>query len=80
MDTRQLKFGRDYFVGDKVTVAVDGEEYTDVVREVNLSVEDGGRVSAVTPKIGDQGTGSPLNLYNTVFEMREKLRKLEARM
>ncbi|MEU3351300.1 siphovirus ReqiPepy6 Gp37-like family protein [Streptomyces sp. NPDC037389] len=80
IDTEQLKFGRDYFVGDKVTVAVDGEEYTDVVREVNISVEDGGRVSAVTPKIGDQGTGSPLNLYKTVFDMREKLRKLEARM
>ncbi|MEU5186993.1 siphovirus ReqiPepy6 Gp37-like family protein [Streptomyces klenkii] len=80
IDTDQLKFGRDYFVGDLVTVAVDGEEYTDVVREVNISVEDGGRVSAVTPKIGEQGTGSPLNLYKTVFDMREKLRKLEARM
>ncbi|WP_228773668.1 siphovirus ReqiPepy6 Gp37-like family protein [Streptomyces eurocidicus] len=80
IDTNQLKFGRDYFVGDLVTVAVDGEEYTDVVREVNISVEDGGRVSAVTPKIGEQGTGSPLNLYKTVFDMREKLRKLEARM
>ncbi|MFF7729563.1 siphovirus ReqiPepy6 Gp37-like family protein [Streptomyces sp. NPDC008001] len=54
IDTEQLQFGRDYFVGDKVTVAADGEEYTDIVREVNISVEDGGRVSAVTPKVGDQ--------------------------
>ncbi|MEU7104284.1 siphovirus ReqiPepy6 Gp37-like family protein [Streptomyces sp. NPDC046215] len=80
IDTNQLKFGRDYFVGDLVTVVADGAEYTDVVREVNISVEDGGRVSAVTPKIGEQGTGAPLNLYNIVAEMREKLRKLEARM
>lgn len=80
IDTEQLRFGRDYFVGDLVTVAVDGEEYTDVVREVNITVEDGGQVSSVTPKIGDQGTGSPLNLYKTVFDMRERLRKLEARM
>ncbi|MFD5050429.1 siphovirus ReqiPepy6 Gp37-like family protein [Streptomyces tendae] len=80
IDTEQTKFGRDYFVGDIVTVAVDGEEYKDIVKEVNISVEDGGRVTDVTPKIGDQGTGSPLNLYKTVWEMKAKLRKLESRM
>ncbi|MDQ8703305.1 hypothetical protein RCO28_12515 [Streptomyces sp. LHD-70] len=80
IDTEQTKFGRDYFVGDIVTVAVDGEEYQDIVKEVNISVEDGGRVTDVTPKIGDQGTGSPLNLYKTVWEMKAKLRKLESRM
>ncbi|GGW89485.1 siphovirus ReqiPepy6 Gp37-like family protein [Streptomyces noursei] len=79
IDTPQCMFGRDYFVGDIVTVATDGTEYVDAVREVNISIEDGGKVS-VTPKIGEQGTGSPLNLYKNVWEMREKLRKLEARM
>lgn len=80
IDTPQLRFGRDYFVGDIVTVAVDGEEYSDVVREVNITIEDGGRTETVTPKIGQQGIGDPLNLYRTVWEMREKLRKMEARM
>ncbi|MFF9481389.1 siphovirus ReqiPepy6 Gp37-like family protein [Streptomyces sp. NPDC014733] len=79
IDTPQCMFGRDYFVGDIVTVATDGTEYVDVVREVNISVEDGGKVT-VTPKVGEQGTGEPLNLYKNVWEMREKLRKLEARM
>jgi hypothetical protein len=80
IDTEQCAFGRDYFVGDIVTVAVDGEEYVDVVREVSVTVEDGGKTWDVAPKIGEQGSGEPLNLYRTIFEMREKLRRLEARM
>ncbi|WP_235482190.1 siphovirus ReqiPepy6 Gp37-like family protein [Streptomyces roseoverticillatus] len=79
-DTPQTRFGVDYFVGDKVTIAIDGEEYSDIVREVTITVDDGGRTMSVAPKIGQQGMGDPLNLYKTVFEMREKLRKLEARM
>ncbi|GHF38654.1 hypothetical protein GCM10010218_19810 [Streptomyces mashuensis] len=80
IDTEQIRFGVDYFVGDKITVMVDGQEYSDIVREVTITVEDGGRTQSVTPKVGQQGMGDPLNLYRTVFEMREKLRKLESRM
>jgi hypothetical protein len=80
LDTPHIKFGRDYFVGDIVTVSVDGTEYTDIVREVSITVDSGGQTETVSPSIGDQGTGNPLNLYKTVFEMREKLRRLEARM
>lgn len=80
IDTEQVKFGRDYFVGDIVTVDVDGTSYTDMVREVAITVDDGGNAVTVSPKVGEQGSGDPLNLYATVFEMRKKLRKLEARM
>ncbi|MER6086531.1 siphovirus ReqiPepy6 Gp37-like family protein [Streptomyces bluensis] len=80
IDTENCRFGRDYFVGDKVTVAVDGTEYSDIVREVVVSVDDGGNTQAVSPKIGEQGTGDPLNLYKTVYDMHKKLRKLESRM
>lgn len=80
IDTPQIQFGRDYFVGDIVTVMVDGTEYTDMVREVSITVDDGGNAVSVSPKIGEQGNGDPLNLYKTVFEMREKLRKLETRI
>lgn len=80
IDTEQIKFGRDYFVGDIVTVTIDGTDYVDMVREVDITVDDGGNAVDVSPKIGEQGTENPLNLYKTVFEMREKLRKLEARM
>ncbi|OKH95413.1 siphovirus ReqiPepy6 Gp37-like family protein [Streptomyces uncialis] len=79
IDTEQCRFGVDYFVGDIVTVAVDGHEYVEIIREVNVAIEDGGKTS-ITPKIGEQGTGEPLNLYKSVWEMREKLRKLEARL
>ncbi|MFF4557162.1 siphovirus ReqiPepy6 Gp37-like family protein [Streptomyces sp. NPDC001422] len=80
IDTPQLKFGRDYFVGDKVTVAVDGVEYTDIVRDVNITVDDAGNTTTVAPGIGEQGSGQPTNLYQTVFEMRKKLARLEARL
>ncbi|WP_340376607.1 siphovirus ReqiPepy6 Gp37-like family protein [Streptomyces sp. SS7] len=80
IDTPHIKFGRDYFVGDIVTVSVDGVEYTDIVREVSITVDQGGQTETVSPSIGEQGSGNPLNLYKTVFDMREKLRRLEARM
>ncbi|MGW4446445.1 Gp37-like protein [Streptomyces sp. NPDC004682] len=80
IDTPECAFGKHYFVGDRVTVAVDGTEYTDVVREVTISVDDAGNTQDVAPKIGQQGSGSPLNLYKTVSEMQKKLRRLEARM
>ncbi|WP_327294460.1 siphovirus ReqiPepy6 Gp37-like family protein [Streptomyces sp. NBC_01197] len=80
IDTEQIKFGRDYFVGDMITVDVDGESYTDIVRAVTISVDDGGNTYSVAPNIGEQGTDNPLNVYKTVYEMRKKLRKLEARM
>ncbi|WP_241826806.1 siphovirus ReqiPepy6 Gp37-like family protein [Streptomyces graminilatus] len=80
IDTPLIQFGRDYFVGDIVTVSIDGVEYTDIVREVSITVDQGGQTETVSPSIGEQGSGNPLNLYKTVFEMREKLRKLEARM
>lgn len=80
IDTPECAFGKHYFVGDKVTVAVDGVEYSDVVREVVVSVDDGGNAQDIKPKIGEQGTGEPLNLYKTVSEMQRKLKRLEARM
>lgn len=80
IDTPDCAFGKHYFVGDIVTVSVDGVEYSDVVREVVISVDDGGNAQDISPKIGQQGTGEPLNLYRTVSEMQRKLRRLEARM
>ncbi|MFE4513761.1 siphovirus ReqiPepy6 Gp37-like family protein [Kitasatospora sp. NPDC056783] len=80
IDTEQIRFGRDYFVGDLVAVSIDGVEYVDIVREVTISVEDAGKNLTIRPKVGEQGSGDPLNLYKTVSELREKLRKLEARM
>ncbi|MFJ2112322.1 siphovirus ReqiPepy6 Gp37-like family protein [Streptomyces sp. NPDC087850] len=80
LDTAECAFGRDYFVGDIVTVAVDGTEYSDVVREVVINVDDGGNATNVAPKLGQQGTGEPLNLYKTVYEMQRKLQRLQARM
>ncbi|MVO87427.1 hypothetical protein GPA10_22350 [Streptomyces sp. p1417] len=80
VDTEAIKFGRDYFVGDLVTVSTDGTEYVDIVREVSITVDQGGEAETISPVIGEQGSGNPLNLYKEVFKMREKLRELETRM
>ncbi|MCX5201482.1 siphovirus ReqiPepy6 Gp37-like family protein [Streptomyces sp. NBC_00237] len=80
IDTDFCRFGEHYFVGDKVTVVVDGVEYVDVIREVTINVDDAGKVNDVSPKIGQQGSGEPLNLYKTVSDLQRKLRRLEARM
>ncbi|MBD0739834.1 siphovirus ReqiPepy6 Gp37-like family protein [Streptomyces sp. CBMA29] len=79
IDTPQVQFGRDYFVGDMVTAYIDGVAYSDVLRQVTISVDDGGKTLSVAPVIGDQGTGNPLNLYSVVSDMRDRVRKLETR-
>lgn len=79
IDTPQIAFGRDYFVGDLVTAYIDGVPYSDVLRQVTISVDDGGKTLSVAPVIGDQGTGNPLNLYSVVSDMRDRVRKLETR-
>jgi hypothetical protein len=78
IDTPQLKFGRDYYVGDIVTVNVNGVDYSDVISECLISVADGGKTVSVTPGVGIQTNGIPVNIYRIVSKMRAQLRKLEA--
>ncbi|MGJ3559639.1 Gp37-like protein [Streptomyces sp. INA 01156] len=54
VDTPLVKFGRDYFVGDLVTIAIDGTEYVDIVREVSITVDQGGQTETVSPTIGNR--------------------------
>lgn len=79
IDTENSEFGRDYFVGDIVTAYIDGVAYSDVLRQVTVDVDDGGNTLTVAPVIGDQGTGTPLNLYSVVSDMRNRLRRIETR-
>lgn len=76
IDTEVIKYGRDYKVGDIVTVDIDGTQFTDVLREVRLSDGDDG--PRITPTIGDSQASSTPTLYRTVRRLWSKVRKLEA--
>jgi hypothetical protein len=77
IDTVAVKYGRDYRVGDIVTVDVNGLLFSEVLREVRLSDGDDG--PRITPTIGDSQASSTPNLYRTVRQLWTKVRRLEAR-
>lgn len=76
IDTEAVKYGRDYQVGDIVTVDIDGTLFTEILREVRLS--DGSDGPRITPTIGDTQASSTPTLYRTVRRLWSKVRKLEA--
>ena len=79
IDTERVKFGRDYNLGDKVTVSIDGVSFSDVLREIRLtdSLEDGATIS---PLVGTDGATETPELYKRVRELETALRQLEARL
>lgn len=53
IDTHGVQYGRDWNLGDKITVIVDGVEVSDVVREVTFTADAAGET--VAPVIGPPG-------------------------
>jgi hypothetical protein len=80
VDTPALAFGSGYFLGDRVTVVIDGVEITDVVREVGVSVtaDQGERL---TPVIGTPGASSPTVplLFDRLTRQGRRVSNLERR-
>ncbi|GAA2294103.1 hypothetical protein GCM10010149_47580 [Nonomuraea roseoviolacea subsp. roseoviolacea] len=77
VDLPSLQFGRHYRLGDTVSVQVDGETITDVLREVRLSDGDDG--PKVTPIVGSSFASETPLIYRQIRRMWDSLRKLEAR-
>ncbi|MEU1881895.1 hypothetical protein ABZ470_31735 [Streptosporangium sp. NPDC020072] len=79
IDTEAVAFGRDYQLGDVVSVSITGETIKDVLREVRLiDTVDGGPL--VHPVVGSaDATETPL-LYREVRKIWSAIRKLEARL
>ncbi|MFC4117534.1 Gp37-like protein [Nonomuraea zeae] len=77
VDTPSLRYGHDYEVGDIVSVLVDGQVITDVLREVHLS--DGTEGPAIKPVIGTEGASETPTLYREIRKLWNSLRKLESR-
>lgn len=79
IDTDDLQAGRDYGLGDKVTVVLPtGLEVADVVRTISLAATpDGGEV--VTSVIGNQDQSTATATTRIVRELSRRLGRLETR-
>lgn len=79
IDTPGLAFGRDYNLGDKVTVSVDGVPIRDVVSEVRLKLRgDGGE--EITPAVGPAPRADALaRIFETLRTMGRRVGNLERR-
>lgn len=83
VETESLSFGRDYTLGDKVTVVIDGQLIQDVVREVHirLKADEGGINGVVVPVIGTPGAVQPgvPKMFGVVPRLGGRLSSLERR-
>lgn len=75
IDTAGCMFGRDYWLGDLVTVIEDGEEITDVLREVHITDDGSGPV--IIPTIGSPDASETPNLYKSVQRLWTALNRIQ---
>lgn len=75
VDTDLVMFGRDYMLGDLVTVVVDDIEVKDVVSEVTISQDDTGGLS-VKATVGDVSTVLTNPLLKALAITRDQARRL----
>lgn len=81
IDTDSVAFGRDWGLGDRVSVDIDGERIEDVVREVHLKLTSQGGLE-VFPTIGNPGTTDPnrrMEVMRLLAWLRERVSNLERR-
>jgi hypothetical protein len=79
VDTASVAFGRDYGLGDRVSVVIDRETVQDVVREVTLTLTREGE--RLTPVIGTPGASSPQvpALFDIQKRQARRLSQIERR-
>lgn len=76
-DIPALRFGRDYFLDDIVTVEIDGESVVDAVRQVTLT--DGPDGASVAPLVGPDGVTADDALARRVRNLMRRVDALEKR-
>jgi hypothetical protein len=80
IDTAAIQFLRDYNLGDKITVEIDGTPIVDVVREVKLTIDASGEKitpTAGTPEAAGKGW---LGVFGQVRTLTRKVSQLERRV
>lgn len=77
IDTESIQFGRDYRVGDLVTVEVDGVPIVEAIRQVRVVYGPDG--ITVVPSVSAAGEVDALALWNEIREQRKRVGLLERR-
>lgn len=77
LDTDNIKFGRDYLLGDKITVEVDGIEYIDTITEVKYEYRP--ETVRITPTIGNAELFRKLDMYRVLQQLAVRMAGLERR-
>ncbi|AJC54002.1 siphovirus ReqiPepy6 Gp37-like family protein [Streptomyces sp. 769] len=77
LDTPQSMFGRDWWIGDKVTCIVDGDVHSDPVTKVVISDTADG--TTVTPSLGAQGTTESANVFTEIKALWRQISELKSR-
>lgn len=76
-DTDQQHYGTHYNLGDRVTVVIDGEAFSDVIREVEF-IWDSDKIKII-PTVGTQNSSSSISLYDRLSRTSNRIRLLERR-
>jgi len=79
IDTDSVQFGRDYTLGDKVTVQIDGTNYVDTITQVRYEIKPGSL--RIRPTIGNAESvyGRALDIYRVVRLIASRVGLLEKR-
>ncbi|MGV9278048.1 siphovirus ReqiPepy6 Gp37-like family protein [Streptomyces griseosporeus] len=80
IDIPQLRYGRDYNVGDTVAADVRGSWYTDVCREVTLTSTAADATTVKATVGGDSfGTGAVARIYSLIAQVKKDVTRLKTR-
>lgn len=77
-DTPQQSYGKQYWLGDKVTVMVAGEPIVEQIRAVTLSYDANGPLS-VKSEIGTPGPQGVLGIFRRIADLRNRVTNIERR-
>ena len=73
LDTEGQAFGRDWALGDIVTVHAGGLTVVDQIREIHVTLDDAGAI--VTPSVG--APAGDLALFRSLAGLDRRVRQLE---
>jgi len=80
IDIPQLRYGRDYNVGDTVSADIRGDWYTDVVREVTLTSTASDATTVKATVGGDStGTSTVARIYAYIAQVKKDVARLKTR-
>lgn len=77
LEVANSRFMVDYRLGDKVTVEIGGETIHDLIRGIEIKVDQDGET--ISPIVGTPGVGTSFRLFDKVRNMEGRLGEIEKR-